>query len=183
MPLYPLKFVQRDCCRDDSDHIYRYVYTFHSPVTKLKYVLYADYFTTDAFALKFYAKRDRRLVNKYSRIINRGDTINILLTVGQAIDYLLEEYTNASFAFAGSRSIDPNTNRVEPFSNNQRYRIYKELLIRYVGEDTFEHITYDDVSGYLLLNRLNKEMGKKRKEIENGFRDTYDELLNIEAEE
>jgi hypothetical protein len=179
LAIYSLKFIQRDKCWDDTDHQFTYIYTFFSPRTKLKYVLRAEYFCTNTFAIKFYAKRDKRLLNKYSRIVNRGDAKNILLTAGKVIEPLLREYPNASFAFAGARSLDPVTNTVESYEKNQRFRIYKELIIRYVGVSTFEQISYDKISCYLLLNKKNNDLEGKRKEIEESFQNTYDELLNV----
>lgn len=182
MAPYPLKFIQRDHCCDDTDHRLSYIYTFYSPETKLKYVLRAEYFCTNTFAIKFYAKRDRSLPNKYSRIVNRGDAVNILLAAGKVIEPLLEEYPKANFALAASRSFDSATNTVEPYEKNQRFRIYQELIMRYVGLDIFEHITYENISCYLLLNKRNDDLEAKREEVENSFRNTYDELLNVQLD-
>jgi hypothetical protein len=178
--LYPLTFVQKDHCRDETDHLSTYIYTFFSPPTKLKYVIRAEYFSTNTFAIKFYAKRDKKLPAKYSRIINRGDAVNILLTAGNVLPLCLEYFPSASFALAGSRSFDPFSNTVESFQRNQRFRIYSELIKRYVGTELFEHISYEQISCYLLLNKKNTDLETKRVEIEESFKNTYDELLNVE---
>ncbi len=179
---YSLKFVQRDRCRDKSDHEFTDIYTFFSPQTKLKYVLRAEYFCTNTYAIKFYAKRDRSHPNKYSRIVDRGDTKNILLTAGNVIERSLDYISDVSFALAGSRSFDPVSNRIESYKRNQRFRIYRELLVRHIGDSTFEHIAYDEISCYLLLNKQNDDLAEKRNEIEESFRNTYDELLNVQLE-
>jgi hypothetical protein len=145
-------------------------------------VLRAEYFCTNTFAVKFYAKKHRGLPNKYSKIVNLGDALNILLTAGKVMDPLLEEYPKASFALAGSRSLDPVTNTVESYERNQRFRIYKELIMRYVGIDTFEHILYEEISCYLLLNIKNDDLQAKKSEIEESFKNTYDELLNFDID-
>lgn len=95
------------------------------------------------------------------------------------IEPLLEEHPKASFALAASRSFDSVTNTIEPYEKNQRFRIYQELIMRYVGLDIFEHISYEKISCYLLLNKNNYNLEAKRDEIENSFRNTYDELLNV----
>jgi len=179
MRVYPLKFIQKDKCWDNTDHISTYIYTFFSPVTKLKYVVRSEYFATNTFALKFYAKKDRRSREKYSRIINKGDVFNILLTVGSVIEVLLKIEPLASFAFASSRSIDRETNRIEPFPNNQRFRIYASLIPTYIGDETFDHILYKSISSYLLLNKKNQDLESLRLQIEKSFQLTYNDLLNF----
>jgi len=176
--IYPLKFIQKDRCKYETDHILSHIYTFYSPITKLKYVVRAEYFKTDTFAIKIYAKRDRRLSDKYSRIIDKGDVRKILLTVGSVIDNLLKVKPYSSFAFASSRSIDRKSNKIEPFENNQRFRIYTNLIPRYIGNSTFEHIVYVSISSYLLLNKHQPDLETKRYEIESSFKSTYNDLLN-----
>ena len=177
--LYPLKFVQKDICRDDTDHEHSLIFTFYSPKTGLKYVLRAEYYSTDTYAIKFYAKRDRRNNNRYSKIINRGDVKNILLTAGQLVRILLDKNSTSSFAFSASRTLDPIDGTVEPIEKNQRYRIYKTLIERFLGPETFKHLAYPDISCYLLINKKNVDLVKKQAEIENSFKTTYDDLLNV----
>jgi len=118
---YPVKFVQQDGCFDDSDHVYTRIYTFISETNKLKYVIRAEYFKTDTYALKFYPKRWKKRDNRYSIIINAGDAANILYTVGSLIPELLKASPKTSIALSATRSIDSATNRLEPIELNQRY--------------------------------------------------------------
>ena len=78
---YELKFIQQDYCADGSAHLFSRIYKFYSPVTKYFYVVRAEYHEEDVFGIKFYCKKDRGDVLKYSKIVNKGDVGNILLPV------------------------------------------------------------------------------------------------------
>ena len=119
---YELSFVQKKNIRE-SNHIFTFIYKFYSPHTKLHYVVNADYHNEDVFAIKFYAKIHKKSDYKYSKISNKGDLINILLTAAKVIPILHKEYLTASFAFSGARSIDIDSQKVENYQLNQRFRI------------------------------------------------------------
>ena len=70
-PGYPVKFIQRQRCKDPSAHLFTLIYKFYSPVTKYHYVIRAEYHEEDVFAMKFYCKKDRKSDTKYAKIINR----------------------------------------------------------------------------------------------------------------
>jgi len=105
--------------------------------------LNADYHEGDFFAVKFYCKKDRHSDFKYSKIINKGDIGNILITCAKAIPLLLKDYPQASFGFIGSRTVDEDSQKVESFINNQRFRIYKQLILLKFGEQTFAYFAYE----------------------------------------
>ena len=64
--LYPLKFIQKDICKDGSDHLFTYIYKFTLTETYLHYIIRAEYHTENVFAVKFYSKKDRK--SQYSTI-------------------------------------------------------------------------------------------------------------------
>ena len=176
---YQLKFIQKKACKDGSAHLFSLIYKFYSPVTKYYYILHADYHKGDFFAIKFYCKKDRHSEFKYSKIINRGDVGNILMTCVKVIPILLKDYPTASFGFIGSRSIDELSQKVEPYINNQRFRIYSNLIFLKFGEKTFAHFSYVQFSGYLLVNRQNGDIKIKEKEFVKMLSATYNNLLDI----
>ena len=107
--LYPLKFIQKDICKDGSDHLFTYIYKFTLAETNLHYIIRAEYHTENIFAVKFYSKKDRRSQYKYNKIINKNtytSVINILETCTSLIPILLEKHPNCSFALSSARSID-----------------------------------------------------------------------------
>jgi hypothetical protein len=173
---YELKFVQRSRCKDDSAHLYTYIYKFFSPVTRYYYVVRAEYHEENVFAIKFYCKKDKRSDYKYSKIINKGDLGNIIMSCAKVIPLLLRDYPQASFCFAASRSVDPKNNTIEDYRHTQRFQLYCYMIPMKFGVVTFEHHAYDDISCYLLRNR---HALSSRKEMETMFQDVYVDLSEV----
>src|SRR5690606_8146966 len=92
---------------------------------------------------------------KYSKIINKGDVGNILITCAKAIPLILQQHPTASFGFVGARTLDKASGKVESYNNNQRFTIYSYIVAQKFGKITFEHMEYPEISGYLLINRHN----------------------------
>jgi hypothetical protein len=177
---YSLKFVQKKPCKDHSNHLFSLIYKFYSPVTKYIYILHADYHKENVFAIKFYAKKDRNSDYKYSRLTNKGDVGNILITCLKAVPIILQDYPEASFGFIGSRTIDKESYTVEDYRNNQRFRIYKRVVEQKIGFNVFGHYVYEDISGYLLINKLTKQdTDSKEKAIIKMFEETYQNLPDL----
>lgn len=141
----------------------------------------AEYFKTDTFAIKFYPKHCKKRKDRYSVITNVGDARNILYTVGSVFSMLIEKSPDSSIALTSTRSFDTTTNRVEPLNVNQRYRIYSSYLTRYVGNQTFTHFKYDEISCYLLVNNRVGNVSAKATEIEESFKRTFPDLLNYSS--
>ena len=175
---YELKFIQTDFCRDKSDHLFTNIYTFFSSKTKLKYVIRAEYHSEDVFVVKFYCKAHRKSNHKYSKITNRGDVLNILVTNAKVIPDLLKKYPEASFGFTGSRSIDFRSNTIEGYQKNQRYRVYCNIVQTLIGSVTFTHFAYENISGYMLINNKH-DIAAKKKYLEKMFIENYSEIHNI----
>lgn len=174
---YELKFIQKKTIKDDSDHLFSYIYKFYSPVTRLNYVILADCHKYDFFSIKFYPKRYKKTDKKYSLITNKGDVGNILISCLNVIPPLLEKHPHASFGFAGARTIDKYSKTIEPLENNQRYRTYTYIAQRRIGDKTFQHFEYPEISGYMLINRV-CDLGVEKREavIQKMLRETYNEL-------
>ena len=178
-PRYPLIFIQKQPCKDASAHLFTLIYKFYSPVTKLKYILRADYHEQDVFGIKFYASCHKRSEHKYSKITNKGDVGNILISCLNVIPIILKDYPNASFGFIGARTIDFASNTVEDYKNTQRFRIYKEVVPYKIGPKTFEHIEYTDLSGYLLINRKSGDIDIKERKLIEMFTHSYQNILDV----
>lgn len=176
---YELKFIQIHPVNDTTSHQKSYIYKFYSPKTKLIYILTADYHDNDFFAIKFYAKKDKRSDNKYSKIINKGDVGNILITCAKVIPILLKKYPKASFGFICSRTIDFYANKVEGHRKNQRFRLYTYHIPQMIGYKTFKHIAYKNASSYVLLNREIPDLILLEKRIKDMIIKTYPDILNI----
>jgi hypothetical protein len=178
-PGYELTFIQKQPSSDASDHLYTLIYKFFSPVTKYFYIIRADYHRLDTFAIKFYCKKDRKSQYKYSKIINKGDLGNILITCAKLVPILLEQYPSASFGFAGARTFDKASNKVENIQNNQRFRTYKYLIAQKFGTELFTHFEYSAISSYLLVNKTSGEITNLERDIVKMFSETYQTLPDI----
>lgn len=175
-PGYPVKFIQRQRCKDGSAHLFTLIYKFFSPVTRYHYIIRAEYHKEDVFAIKFYCKKDRRSDTKYSKIINKGDLGNIFNTCINLLPEILSLYPTVSFAILGARSYDPMSDKVEQSTNTQRFRIYKYIATRKFGHITFAHFEYTDISGYMLVNRSSGNVENREREIAKMFARTYNEI-------
>lgn len=169
---YPLTFIQQQRCWDDSAHLFTRIYKFYSPITRYFYIVRAEYHDGDVFAIKFYCKKDRRSEFKYSKIVNKGDLGNVIMSCAKVIPMLLVDFPQASFAFAASPSID-RKGRIEPAGTTQRFRLYCYMIPLKFGTVTFAHFAYDSVSSYLLLNRKSEY---SKETIEKAFIETYETL-------
>ena len=176
---FKLSFVQKEKAfkkRDSFD--YALVYKFHTTHTgqyqRLKYILRVEAYD-DVFAIKFYAARDRKLDNRYNRIIkahNYKNALRIFYTCASIIPYLLSKYPNASFAVNGAESLDLESDKVESKNKNQRFRIYRTIALNLFGRKTFEHIQYEEISSYLLVNRIgSNNINEKAERIKRMFID------------
>jgi hypothetical protein len=176
---YELKFIQKRISKDDSCHLHTLIYKFYSPKTKFQYIILAEYHIEDVFAVKFYVQQHSKSIYKYSKITNKGDLSNILVTNAKIIPVLLMEYPTASFAFAGARSIDLKSKKVEGYQLNQRFRIYRSFVSDLVGSKTFVHFEYEEISGYLLINKKHENISHIERKIVRMFADTYQDLPDI----
>ena len=178
-PGYPLKFIQKEPCKDNSAHLYTLIYKFFSPITKFHYILRAEYHEEHVFAVKFYCVKDKHSEYKYSKIVNKGDLGNILMTCIKVVPLLLSEYPTVSFGFAGSRSVDFRSKKVEGYINNQRFRIYKDIVALKFGTKTFTHYEYEKISAYLLVNKKSENVIEKQEAIVKMFSQTYNNLPDV----
>ncbi|MCT4315519.1 hypothetical protein HZP15_10240 [Elizabethkingia anophelis] len=182
--MYELKFIQKDRCKDGSDHLFTYVYKFFNKNSQLHYIIRAEYHNENVIGLKFYCKKDKRSEFKYNKIINKGgylSVINILGTCTKLIPILLEKHPDCSFGFCSSRSIDFSNSRklTEDIQNNQRFRVYTKFLQKTIGNATFTHIEYPDISSYLLVNNNVENVYKKEERIKEMFERTYINIPDI----
>jgi len=176
---YALKFIQTHPVLDNSSHKKSYIFKFFASRIKLHYIVRVEYHDYDFFALKFYAKKDRKSEHKYSNLVNKGDVSNILITCAKVIPALLKEHPKASFGFIGSRSID-RKNKVEGYANNQRFRLYSYHIPQLIGSQTFIHKSYEEASSYTLINRAITDISKYEEDVKNMIVNTYEGVLNVD---
>lgn len=165
---FRLKFIQKASPKERDAFDFSLIYKFYTDKTelcqRLKYIIRVEAYE-DVFAIKFYAARDKKLDNKYNRIIkahNYKSALKIFVTCASIIPSLIKEYPQASFAVNGAESMDMESDKVEKRENNQRFRIYRTLALNLFGRETFEHVEYSNVSSYILINRKGCENIEKK---------------------
>lgn len=182
--MYELKFIQKDNCKDGSDHLFTYIYKFFCTEIKLHYVIRAEYHSENVIALKFYCKKDRASDYKYNKIINKASfrtVINILDTCVSIVPILLLRHPSCSFGLCSARSIDFSNPKklTEDLENNQRFRVYSQFIQSRVGNKTFTHIEYPSISSYILVNNSNANIDQKEQDIKEMFERTYRTIPDI----
>jgi hypothetical protein len=100
------------------------------------------------------------------------------MTCVKVIPLLLNNYPQASLVYR-SRTVDEISRKVESFINNQRFRIYSQLIPLKFGEKTFAPFSYEQISGYLLINRRCHDIKGKEKQLIRMLAATYNNLPDI----
>lgn len=158
---YPLYFVQKASPGEGDAFDYAYIYKFYTERTSLyqriKYVMRVEAYE-DVFAIKFYAARDRKLDDKYNRILrahNYRGTLQTLLTCAEVVLHLYARHPSASFVVQGASSKDFESGKEEDGYRTQRYRIYSRLAFSLFSNKNFYHSDEENASVYMLINRHN----------------------------
>lgn len=156
---YELIFVQKVSPMFNDAFGFALIYKFFSDPSektqRIKYIIRAE-IHEDVIAIKFYAARDRKLDDKYNRILNtygyRG-ALKIFITCAYVVPKLMDLYPNSSFVINGASTIDIHRNKKEDHNTNQRFRIYRSLASKIIGDSLFEHYQFKEVSSYLLVRK------------------------------
>jgi hypothetical protein len=173
---YPLYFVQKASPGEGDAFDFSYIYKFYSDRTeryqRLKYIIRVEQYD-DVFAVKFYAARDRKLEQKYNRIIHAhgySGAVRVFFTCALVISELHAKFPEHSFVVCGAESHDRVGGKVEDKNSNQRFRIYRAMALQLFGHDTFEHYQQTEASTYTLVNRSGSEdMESKYERIKQMF--------------
>jgi hypothetical protein len=171
-------FIQKHSHKSGDAHQFTLVYKFFSPITQYHYIILAEYHDEDFFAIKFYCKKDKRSDYKFNKIVNKGDVSNILITCLKVVPLLLSAYPHSSFGFTASRTIDFKSKTTEDLNKNQRYKVYSRLVENTIGNAYFAHYAYEDISAYLLVNRMH-DIAEKESQIKNMIRACYINVPDI----
>lgn len=181
---YDIQFIQKASPKEGDAFDFSYIYKFWTDRTaryqSLKYIIRVEAHG-DVFAIKFYAARDKKLDNKYSRILKAHsylDTLRIFLTCSSVVFPVITKHPSASFVINGAQSMDLESGKMENNSNNQRFRLYKYIAMRLFGRKSFGHYNFPEVSSYLMVNRFEcQDVEQKKDEIMERLITIYD--MNI----
>ena len=138
---YKMIFIQKASPNVGDAFDFAYIYKFYSNrkdiCQRLKYIVRVEV-TNDIFAIKFYAARDKKLDNKYNRILkmhNYTETLRIFMTCASIVPLILQKFPLASFVINGAQSLDLESNKIEGRANDQRFRLYKNMATQLFGKD------------------------------------------------
>ena len=116
---YKMIFIQKASPNVGDAFDFAYIYKFYSNrkdiCQRLKYIVRVEV-TNDIFAIKFYAARDKKLDNKYNRILkmhNYTETLRIFMTCASIVPLILQKFPLASFVINGAQSLDLESNKIE----------------------------------------------------------------------
>jgi len=150
---------------------------------KQTYLVEANQHEYDVFVVKFSRKSDRFSKNKYGILTNRHDARRILATIIAISKDIQDRIPSASFVFLGEPTIQEKSDRVEEEERmlTKRFRIYRTIAEALFSPDNWSHIRYDQISGYILLNRkkADSEEGIEGRIIKM-LKDQYEDLDNVE---
>lgn len=179
---YNIQFIQKASPGIGDAFKYALIYKFFTQAystpekfsDRLKYIIRLELHEHDVFTLKYYVARDRKRDDKYSKLTNNSHAQRIFVTCVSLLPQILHEYPNASFAFNASRTIDIRNNKAESLNENQRFRIYRAVVFHFIGDKTFEHYSFEEVSSYLLVNRKHNNTDMMKDLIRESFLSIYD---------
>ena len=177
---YKCYFIQKASPSNGDAFDFSYIYKFYTDRTdkyqRLKYIIRVEAHDS-VFALKFYAARDRKLDKKYNRILQAHgytNSLRIFVTCAYLVPEILKKHPNASFAINGASSIDIYSRKREGKYDNQRFRIYKVISNILFTRDIFEHYDFKEISSYLMVNKICRDVNTEKDRIKEMFLDRYE---------
>ena len=144
-------------------------YTFYGR-SKKRYVVVAEQYDHQIFAVKFYLAEDKNCKHKFKKLTKLFECNRVLSTVGRIIKELIDENPYASFVFIGSGS------KGEANSNTKRYQLYLKIIENLISSISFEHHYSDSLSSYVMINRHNS-----KKEILSEIETRIKEVFEVEG--
>jgi len=161
---------------DPSFHIKTAVYRVKTSIES--YIIQVEEYIHDFFIVKFYPVRFKRHPNKFNMLSN--DSV-LQVVIGTTLRILLmyfQNNTKSSFGFIATPSIIDDF--IEDKSNNQRYRIYKQIMQNFFGDETFAHFADIHTSAYLMVNKSHQKIDDLVNKMQQGFSDMYPDIFNLQ---
>lgn len=180
--LFEPYFVQIEKYKGGSlPYQYAYIYKLYAYSKKFnaifKYIIRAEAHN-ECFAIKFYCSRAKHSDFPYSKILDIFSSVEVkklLFGVSKVILMILEKIPTASFCFNGARTNVANF-YTETMDETKRYRVYIELLKRFIGEEKIKIEIFPKISSCILINKNanNKDTSVTKNQILNYMTAMYD---------
>ncbi|MCI9607469.1 MAG: hypothetical protein HFJ94_04770 [Muribaculaceae bacterium] len=124
------------------------LWRFKSDKTNRVYIVKLEHFAQNLKAIKFYPKDFRHSDNKYKILTNDYEPRKIVFSCFEIMRRTWEKDKTVSFGFVAASDMEESK---KTRGYNRRFRLYKALVMRYFGYDTFTQI-HDNDRVYLMLN-------------------------------
>lgn len=159
-------------------HIKTYLYKIDTPAGK--YMVQLEEYIRNTYIVKFYPVKFKKYPNRYSLL--SGDRVmqGVVSTSLRIFAEHLQKHPNASLGFIASASIVGRAK--EEQANNQRFRIYKQVMENLFGTSTFTHFSDETNSAYLMVNKSNN-IKEYISEMQSGFIRLYPDMFNLRFNE
>jgi len=134
------------------------IYSFRTEL--YPYLIEVERYPYNIYALKFYRRLHKGNKERFNLLSYEGKCSRI---VGTCFSIFLDIYNKnplASFGFVGSNTIDKSKGIIESKKETKRFRIYRQAVFNYFGEQTFSHFADRANSVYLAISNKNKSVHK-----------------------
>ncbi len=172
--IFPFTFLMSKYESNPTFHIKTYLYKIET--TAGKYLVHLEYYIRDTYVVKFYPVRFKKYPSKFQMLSNDNVMQGVVSTTLQIFIQHLARNPRASLGFIASASIIGSIKEEQP--NNQRFRIYKQVMENLFGAVTFAHFCDVPNSAYLMVNKSN-DMGEYVNEMQTVFSQLYPEMFNL----
>jgi uncharacterized protein YxeA len=140
------------------------IYSFKTDL--YPYLLEVEEYPHNIYAFKFYRRSNKGNKQRFNLLTNEGKCARI---VGTCFSVFLDIYNKnplASFGFVCSNTIDKTSGKSESKEETKRFRIYRQAVYNYFGEETFTHFADPQHSVYLAISNKNKSVHKISEEAD-----------------
>ena len=163
---------------DPAFHIKTFLYKIDTPAGK--YMVRLEEYIHSTYIIKFYPIKFKKYPNKYNLLSEDHVMQGVVSTSLRIFAEHLEKRSDASLGFIASASIVGSSKEAQ--ANNQRFRIYRQVMENLFGTITFAHFSDEANSAYLMVNKSNS-IGEYISEMQNVFIHLYPDMFNLHFSE
>ena|SRR5690349_3135458 len=150
--------------------LHRWMYNFESE--RRRYVCLVELFKHNIYVVKYYAAVHSKSNRKYQILFNDEKPARIIRTCLNIMLEFINFDGKASFGFVAAYSASKK-GKQETKANNQRYRIYKSVMVNFFGVKYFAHARSARQGAYLLINRKQRPIRIFKAHAEKMFHAIY----------
>ncbi len=146
---FPYRYINHQHFKEPFNSIWHnYSFTGKS---KKRYIVVAEEFNYNVFAVKFYLQEHKSCEHKYQKLTGLNECSRVITTVAKIIIEIINKNPYASFVFIGSNSVG------EDLKDTKRFRLYSQIIQNLVSPLLFEHHYSIHYSAYIMINRHRSE--------------------------